>query len=294
MLCISPIHVHGQEVGCGQCGPCRTNFVRLRTAQLILEHRLALRSVMVTATYDEQHCPTTRHPEIDSRLSALEENVRRDHSNGRPVCPETPSVLKTHLRQIGNALRRHGYSRHYGVSEYGEKTGRPHYHFLVFQADPLVLKSSLEADGWSYGYIHTKPVEKSAQMAYIAGYVSKKQREKTYLPGQQPEAALHPIGPALGRPMVESTARWLSHQFWMEDKDVPRFFMYQGKYWPYSYPQRQRMRKIMGRPLRDSDQEGLVPLHPKPGEVVDLDARWRTWETFQRRKNIYGSQTQRL
>lgn len=293
MLCLNPINTNGQEAGCGQCGPCRTNAVREKTAQLILEHQHSLRSVMATLTYRDEDQPLVTHPEVNSRLSRREEKYYKDAMALAPVCPETPTLLKTHLRQIGNALRRHGYARHFGVGEYGTETGRPHYHFLVFGADPWVLKNCLEADGWSFGYIHTRPVTGSKQMAYTAGYTLKKQAEKTYLPGQEPETAIRPIGPALGMPYISTLAHWFSHQPFAKTRDVPRFFRYDGKLWPFSNYQRQKIRKMLGRDLLQN-QCDLPDYYPTEYPVVSLEDRQIRWERNLKRQEIYRGQTQRL
>lgn len=273
MLCTNPINVSSGQVSCGQCGPCRVDKVRLKTAQLILEYQMHSKSAFVTHTYSPEHLPMTPQG--------------------------IPTVSNQHLRKITQDLRELGITRFLAVSEYGDKSGRPHYHTCLFGVDALELDSYYRNGGWPYGYTHTKPLTESAQMAYIAGYCWKKRKEQEYLPGQEPVQQVRPWRPALGRPMVEHTARHLKNSTYFHKlrTDVPHEFTWQGKRWPYSDQQKRLMRKILGRPVtmcenRDLGFEAFGPV--RAIEDIPVAERIRKWEMKLERNKIYESSTQKV
>ena len=90
--------------GCGQCIPCRINRKRLWTHRLMLESFSHSDATFVTLTYD---------PEKYS---------------GESLRPEDVTKFLKRLRRKLEPKK----LRYYLVGEYGDKTGRPHYHIALF------------------------------------------------------------------------------------------------------------------------------------------------------------------
>lgn len=87
--------------GCGQCMACRINKVREWQHRIMLERMAHKQSAFVTLTFDDENLPE-----------------------------------KVTVRELQLFLKkwryRYGEIRYFGVGEYGDKSGRPHYHLALF------------------------------------------------------------------------------------------------------------------------------------------------------------------
>lgn len=62
--------------------------------------------------------------------------------------------------------------RYYACGEYGERYGRPHYHFIIFNLHPDCIAHL--APTWSKGFLKIEPVKSLSKVAnYVSGYVIK-------------------------------------------------------------------------------------------------------------------------
>lgn len=128
---------------CGGCIGCRVRQARdwaIRCQLELQEHDAA---AWVTLTYEDDHLP--------------------------------PTLAKWHLSGYLKRLRaatRPGV-RFFGVGEYGEKGGRPHYHAIIYGLP--VTTRALESS-WKAGHVRVEPVT-PANIAYTAGYAQKKIRQ---------------------------------------------------------------------------------------------------------------------
>src|SRR5699024_11074111 len=102
----------GLEYPCGQCTHCRINKRRAWTLRNMLElEDWSGVASFVTLTYDEDHIP---YPALVNR---------RD-----------PQLFFKLLRyKFGSPLR------YFGCAEYGGRTHRPHYHFIIYGMAPELL-----------------------------------------------------------------------------------------------------------------------------------------------------------
>lgn len=133
---------------CGGCLGCRTSAAQswaLRCHLELHEHRSA---VFSTLTYDERHQPPTLSKQ---HLAAF---LKRLRTNAR--------------RKTANPLAR---VRFFASGEYGETTGRPHYHAILYGLSKN--DEQLIQDSWKQGHTRTDVVT-PARIAYCAGYTSKK------------------------------------------------------------------------------------------------------------------------
>lgn len=95
------------KLPCGRCIGCRLERSRQWAIRCMHEKALYDRNVFLTLTYDDKHLPEG---------GTL---VRRD-----------PQLFLKRLRdEYGSGIR------FYGCGEYGEKSNRPHYHFILFNFD---------------------------------------------------------------------------------------------------------------------------------------------------------------
>ena len=140
-------------VPCGQCYNCRKNKAKEWRNRIELENINQLKngntSFFITLTYDPEHCPESL------QLKDCQDFMKR---------------LRYYLKNECKC---------YYCGEYGDKFGRPHYHFILWAKSNLINMRELVSKAWSIGRIQVD-LSSSAMIAYVAGYVSKKlNKQKT-------------------------------------------------------------------------------------------------------------------
>lgn len=176
------------EVPCGGCIGCRLDKSRTWAARCMHEAHMHTSNLFLTLTYDDHHLPTG--------------------SEGRTT------LVKRDLQLFWKRLRKAGYDvRYYSVGEYGDNTGRPHYHAVAFglalpdlvlytRSNGFNLYTSQILDSvWKNGRCWIGDVTFES-CAYVARYVMKKltgNHAKLYEhEGILPEFALMSRRPGIG------------------------------------------------------------------------------------------------
>lgn len=216
MLCIDPYRPggrgSGREYGCGKCPTCRLNRSRVWTIRFALEAASHVYpGTFVTLTYSPAFLPV-----------------------GGTLVPG-------HLEQWRYKLRyRIGAFRYFAVGEYGERSGRAHYHVLVF-GHSLTRKVVEEAwhddEGRLRGHAHVGALT-IASAAYCAGYVtSKLTRENApELQGRHREFSRMSRRPGVGARGLQAIREWLvtkeGSAYVAAHGDVPQVGRVDGKIYP--------------------------------------------------------------
>lgn len=147
-------------IACGQCIGCRLERSRVWAMRCMHEAQLHDSSWFLTLTYNNENLP---------------------------LCN---SLCKRHLRNFWKGLRKkHSGIRYYACGEYGDESGRAHYHAIVFGLEVPDRKLHCISDGnniyvseeiekiWNKGFVILGSVSFES-CGYVARYVMKKQTGK--------------------------------------------------------------------------------------------------------------------
>lgn len=145
-------------VPCGQCIGCRLEYSRQWAVRCMHEASCHEENVFITLTYDDAHLPA---------FGSLDRGA-------------FPRFMKR-LRKANDGKR----VRYFHCGEYGDRSGRPHYHALLFghdfsdkvpwssRGDHVVYRSPELERLWPFGLSEIGSVSFESA-AYVARYVTKK------------------------------------------------------------------------------------------------------------------------
>lgn len=233
MLCSKPFKPVGKmEFGCGQCLPCRLNKLRLWTGRILLESLQHKTALFVTLTYNNVHMPE------DGQLQ-----------------PDDLRLFIKRLRRSANVK-----IRYFGVGEYGDNYGRPHFHVAIFGDLETDIKDGklrclVVERCWMLGYVHIGRVTPESA-AYITKYTLKRTWELSELDmgGLQPEFVRMSLKPGIGREAVKTFATGLIDRkgcaLIAKKGDVVTEFMYDGKKYSLGRYLTRELRDELGREKR--------------------------------------------
>ena len=210
------------DVPCGQCIECRLNYARSWSCRIMNEVSLYPESTcwFVTCTYDDDHLPPARPIiKVDDETGEITTRI----SEFNTIC------LKDH-QDFMKRLRRHFADKSdmkvkfFASLEYGEKSLRPHIHYILFgvylddlrlykitpSGDKLYTSECLQSI-WNYPYEERGFVTVGAvtvdSASYIARYAIKKRKmidTKFYEDmGIDPERLVMSRRPGIGKEWFE-------------------------------------------------------------------------------------------
>lgn len=138
----------GVLVPCGKCPACLSNKRNEWSFRLMEEVKRSTSAAFITLTYHPKFVPDSgvskRHVQLFLK------RLRKNQKNGKKI-------------------------RYYFVAEYGSKTGRPHYHSILFNAEggeEAIRKAWMLKDS-EIGLIHYGKVTE-ASIRYVTKYVIQK------------------------------------------------------------------------------------------------------------------------
>lgn len=175
MMCFHPISIgEGLDkvnVPCGKCAACLHNLTYEWYVRLKSELKYAKNAFFLTLSYDDYHLSyrkfsfnTFVHKVMDDcsidrevkDILLYKTSVLDDNSIFIPVY-ETKHIQDFLKRLRYNAGQPSSF-KYFGISEYGPKTLRPHYHFIFFNL--------FDSDDWTLDKCH-KLIEKSWGKGFI-------------------------------------------------------------------------------------------------------------------------------
>lgn len=247
MLCKCPGQRNGKLHACGQCMPCRIKNARVWAHRLMLEGDCHEHKAFVTLTYDDEHLPS------DGSLPP------------KKFIGDWFKIFRECYRQeTGRSLR------FYCVGEYGDKSFRPHYHFIIFGYPPCeneyrkkwLRKQKKGCDCYSCSFVQriwgrgfTDVGTVSLQSTrYVAGYVTKKmtKSDDIRLEGRMPEysnMSRKPYGiGAMAIPFIEDAlVNPVTGELELDEfGDVPTSLKCDGKSMPLGRYMRRKLQDRLG------------------------------------------------
>ena len=158
--------------------------------------------------------------------------------------------------------------RYFACGEYGDETGRPHYHLAVFglascaRGRTLRLPGSgaarwekccdqcrLVGEAWGLGLIEVGELNQQSSH-YVCGYVTKKMTaaDDTRLKGRYPEFARMSLRPGIGYGALSEVANTLcAYDLDRRLVDVPSALRHGAKEYPLGRYLQRNLREIIGR-----------------------------------------------
>lgn len=209
----------GVPFPCGQCLPCRINKRRVWTHRLMLESLVHGDNCFVTLTYDDEHLPP-----------------------GNTLVKRDAQLFMKRLRYQLEPFK----IRYYLAGEYGTKSGRAHYHAILFGVGPE--RASLISSCWPAGFALTGTFSQDSAQ-YVAGYVTKKCVKKDDLSGRIPEFALMSRRPGIGFDALNDVAALMQKKEFRDyiglRGDVPEGLIHGRSFLPFGRYLRTKLREMM-------------------------------------------------
>lgn len=214
MNCKKPLKSPGRTGAfhpCRQCMACRIDKSREWRNRILIESRLHDHSCFVTLTYGPEHEPEGR------------------------------TLVRRHVQLFLKKLRKlypPRSIRYFGVGEYGDTGGRPHYHVCLFGVSLLdehnVRRAWVDSEkGEPRGFIKVDELN-SGTAGYVSQYVVKKwtNGKDSYvaqqLRGRLPEFPFMSLRPGIGYGASELIANAINS----ETAEVPTALRMDGKHVP--------------------------------------------------------------
>lgn len=227
MRCVKPFVSGKVAFGCGQCMPCRSIRLKTWAHRIMLEAGDHAECSFVTLTYGGD---------------------RRDL---------VPKDLQDWLKRFRKFISPRKV-RYFAVGEYGDNTGRPHYHAALFgwpacygrtNAGECQCPACLGVrQTWGFGHVMVGRLEiRSAK--YIAGYCMKKMTHRldVRLGGREPEFTRMSLKPGIGANAMWNVASTVL-QYRQGDIDVPAGLQYsKNSVLPLGRYLRRKLREYAGR-----------------------------------------------
>lgn len=248
---------NGLPLGCGKCLTCRTQRRRIWTHRLMLECSVREDNSFLTLTYDDEHL----NLDPETGLATL--------------CPRDTQLFLKRLRKAIAPLK----LRFYLVGEYGDVTGRPHYHVALFGFPPCqnltggntcnCQTCSMLRELWGKGSILLANLE-PASCAYVAGYVTKKLvKDISSDLGRHPEFQRMSNRPGIGADVMDELASTLLEHDNFNQPDVPSVLMHGRDKWPLGRYLVKRLRKRVGKDEK-TPPETLAKMEKKMQPMRDF------------------------
>jgi hypothetical protein len=256
--------VKGVETGympfpCGKCPACVRRRVSGWAFRLNKQSEQSNSAHFVTLTYNDEHIKKTKN--------GFETLVKKD------------------LQDFFKRLRKLTKQKisYYAVGEYGDTGERPHYHIILFNANPKIVENAWNLNNTSIGNVHFGDVG-DASVGYTLKYISKDKKIPQFNgDDRQKEFALMSKGLGAGY-LTQNMVKWhtkgnIENKVYLPLKDgkkaaMPRY--YKDKL----YNKGQKFR--IGVFMRAESQKQVEELENEYGDLYNYKIAEETANDFRR------------
>lgn len=232
MLCRAPYMLGSLPCPCGGCLSCRINRRRVWAHRILLESFKHGNSCFVTLTYENGSVP------------------------GNLVKSDYQDWLKRLRKAIAPSR-----VRYFIAGEYGDISGRPHFHAAIFGLDSYTAGGGDGRGGvvqrtWGKGFTFVGELSWESA-SYIAGYITKK--VGSHLERDVKEFSRMSLRPGIGAGAMEDVARALSSDAGLDsivrNFDVPGVLKHGKRMLPLGRYLRRQLRGQLGFASKDTPVE---------------------------------------
>lgn len=152
--CVTPFYrrnditTEWMALPCGKCPGCMKRRTSGWSFRLVKEGERSETALFVTLTYDSKYVPITKKGFMSLNKADVQKFMKR-------------------LRKLSERNL-----KYYACGEYGSKRDRPHYHLIIFNADPEKVEKAWSLENKSLGQIYIGTVNE-ASIGYTLKYMSK-------------------------------------------------------------------------------------------------------------------------
>lgn len=206
-MCFTPLTVRQKlnpnvsvAVPCGRCVECYARRVSGWSFRLMQEAKVSTSAWFVTLSYDTRFVPIS-----DNGYLTLS-RTRKKWNESKKKWKHVGSDLQNFFKRL-RKLHPDGVSlRYYACGEYGDKTHRPHYHIILFNARIELIEKAWCIDGVALGNIKFGDVN-GASIGYTLKYMSKAQKVPMF-DGDDRVAEFAVMSKGLGANYLTNDAVW--------------------------------------------------------------------------------------
>lgn len=159
-----------------------------------------------------------------------------------------PRDLVLFLKRLRKAIGRP--IRYFACGEYGDKSGRPHFHVVLYGVSQLERETVYKS--WGHGFVDVGELNPRSA-AYVCGYLCKKGMRRWgsgALQGRHPEFVRMSLKPGIGSSAIDSISRQLMghgpSSALVSAGDVPSEVRIAGKRYPLGRYLRSLLRAAIG------------------------------------------------
>ncbi|WNK13962.1 MAG: replication initiator protein [Microvirus sp.] len=156
---------------CGKCIKCLTKRKAAWSFRIAEEARKGFSATFVTLTYEDKyltmgdHGPTINKQDHFTFIKKLKELEKSK------VLELRPYISQEELHRKSYGIKEEGKLAYYGISEYGDRLGRPHWHYILIN----VRDYNNIALAWPYGLIHIDECNMNT-IDYVLKYMIKENK----------------------------------------------------------------------------------------------------------------------
>ncbi|AXB22566.1 replication initiation protein [Alces alces faeces associated microvirus MP10 5560] len=171
------------ELPCGTCDGCKLEHAKNWAIRCMLEAKLYKHNYFITLTYAEENVPTIAYTDISDK-----DNYQ--YCEELTLCKRDFQLFMKRLRKFYKKKYKWDNIRFFACGEYGDRTGRPHYHAIIFnlpindlkpyfinELHQQIYQSETISNIWGLGLVTIGEVTYESA-GYVARYTLKKRTKQ--------------------------------------------------------------------------------------------------------------------